>query len=120
MSVTYVLNIIFQAFFTLLTPAGLGFLISYLLIRFAGAPDWLYAPLLTVGILIGFVSMIKFILSTMKALERLEAERSQAKLEKAEAKDRRDALHKNMASLSEEIKGDFKAAGADNDPSEGT
>jgi hypothetical protein len=74
-SISYVLNIIFQAFFTLLTPAGLGFLCSYLLVRFANTPSWIYAPLLTVGILLGFVSMVRFILTAMASYERLEKER---------------------------------------------
>lgn len=74
-SISYVLNIVFQAFFTLLTPAGLGFLVSYLLVKFAGAPSWIYAPLLTVGVLLGFVSMVRFILTAMAGYERLEKQR---------------------------------------------
>ncbi len=70
----YVLNIVSQAIFTLAFPIGLGVLISYLLTRFAGAPSWIWAALVVFGALSGLYSMIKFILSAMAGLERLEKE----------------------------------------------
>lgn len=79
----YVLNIVFQAFFTLLMPAGLGFLISWLLVRYASLPNWVYAPFLIVGLLIGLYSMVKFVIVAMSGYERLE--REQAKIRKAKA-----------------------------------
>jgi len=77
-SAVYVLNIIFQSFFNLALPIGLSVLCSRLIVEWAGAPGWIYAPLVIAGVVIGFISMIKFILSAMRALERLEAERSAA------------------------------------------
>lgn len=70
----YVLNIVWQALFSLATPICLGLLVSYLLVRFAGAPDWIYAPLTVLGAISGIYSTIKFILSAMGGLERLERE----------------------------------------------
>lgn len=75
----YLINIISQAIFTLAIPIGFGFLISWLLVRFAGAPTWLFAIFITLGAISGFVSMIKFVLSAMAALERLENEQRERK-----------------------------------------
>lgn len=73
-SALYVLNIVSQAIFTLLIPIGLGVLISYLLTRFASAPSWIWAVLVVLGAMSGLYSMIKFILSAMAGLDRLEKE----------------------------------------------
>lgn len=73
-SALYVMNIIFQAFITLLIPAGLGWLCGWLLVSYASCPPWIYAPLIVVGVLVGFYSMIKFVLTAMSGYERLEKE----------------------------------------------
>ena len=78
-SALYVINIVSQAIFTLLTPIALGFGISWLLVRYASVPSWIYAVLITLGALIGFYSMIKFVLSAMASLDRLEKSRSTSK-----------------------------------------
>lgn len=70
----YVLNIIFQAFFTLLTPVGLGVLVSWLLTKYAGLGQWIYAPIIIFGVFAGLISMIKFTISASEGLERLEKE----------------------------------------------
>jgi F0F1-type ATP synthase assembly protein I len=88
-SATYVLNIIFQSFFNLAFPIGLGILISWLLVENAGAPGWIYAPLVIIGVIIGFSSMIKFILSAMRALERLEAQKNSTNGRKDSSNDRK-------------------------------
>lgn len=73
-SALYVLNIVSQAIFTLLIPIGLGVLVSYLLTRFTSAPSWIWAVLVVLGAMSGLYSMIKFILSAMAGLDRLEKE----------------------------------------------
>ena len=78
-SALYVINIVFQAIFTLLTPIALVFGISWLLVSYASAPTWIYAALVTLGALCGFYSMIKFVLSAMAALDRLEKSRDASK-----------------------------------------
>lgn len=77
MNAMYALNIISQAIFSLATPIGIGVLASYLLVEFAAAPSWIYAPLTVLGALSGLYSMIKFILSATAGLERLEKEQTQ-------------------------------------------
>ena len=70
----YVLNIVFQSFFDLVTPAALLFGVSWLLVRYLSLPEWIYAPAIIIGLLLGFVSMVKFIITAMGGLERLEGE----------------------------------------------
>ena len=74
-SAVYLLNIIFQSFFDLAMPIGISILASWLLVEKASAPGWIYAPLVVIGVIIGFSSMIRFILSAMKALDRLEEQK---------------------------------------------
>ena len=84
-SAMYVLNILFQALYTLALPIGIGVLASFLLTKYASAPKWIWALLLTMGVFIGLYSMIKFILTAMRNLERLEneqAEKARAEREK--------------------------------------
>lgn len=83
-SAMYLLNIIFQSFFDLALPIGATILISWLLVEKAGAHGWIYAPLVVIGVIIGFVSMIRFILSATRALDRLEAQGKQKKGEKTQ------------------------------------
>ena len=82
-SAMYLLNIIFQSFFNLAAPIGLSILASWLLVEKAGIGGWVYAPLVLAGVTIGFVSMIRFILSATRALDRLE-EQKRVKTKKAE------------------------------------
>ena len=71
-SALYMLNIIAQSIVTLLIPAGLMFLFSWLLVSKCSAPAWLYAVLIPIGIITGFISMIKFVISAAEGVERLE------------------------------------------------
>lgn len=74
-SAMYTMNIIFQCIITLVIPAALMFLLSWLLVSKAGAPSWLYVPLLSIGFISGIFSMIKFAISASEGLERLERSR---------------------------------------------
>ena len=74
-SVLYMLNIVAQSIFTLLIPAGLMFLLSWLLVSKCSAPTWLYAVLIPIGVISGFVSMIKFVIRAGEGVERLEKQK---------------------------------------------
>lgn len=74
-SALYVMNIMMQAIVTLLIPAGVMFLIAWLLISYAGLPEWIYAIFIPLGVISGFFSMIKFAIRSSEALERLERQR---------------------------------------------
>lgn len=85
-SATYAVNIIFQSFLSLLMPVGFALLISFLATDRWGAPGWIYAPLVSLATILGFISMIRFILTSMRALERLEEEqRLRAKEKESQA-----------------------------------
>lgn len=73
-SAVYVVNITFQAIFTLLWQIALGVGIGYLAVRFCSLPGWIYIPLILVGVITGFISMVKFLLGAMKSLDRLEGQ----------------------------------------------
>ncbi len=75
-NVLYALNIIAQAAITLLIPAALMFGVSWLLVEKLSAPKWLYAVLITVGVISGLISMIRFVIRAAEGLERMENQRN--------------------------------------------
>ncbi len=84
-SALYAINIVFQAIFTLLWQIGLALFVGYALVEWASLSEWVYVPLILLGVISGFVSMIKFILTAMKSLDRIEEER-RAKIKQREKK----------------------------------
>ena len=78
-SALYVMNIVFQAIFTLITPPALLFFINYLCVSKLSFPKWSYAISIPLGFILGIISMIKFALSASEALERLEKQRKSKK-----------------------------------------
>ena len=68
----YIINIVFQAFVSLISPAALMLLAAWLLDKYTDVGGWIYAVLITVGVITGFISMIKFVLRGMAALEAIE------------------------------------------------
>lgn len=79
MNVMYVLNIVVQSFFNLLLPIGLMVLFSWLLTEKMNVGQWIYVVLILLGVIVGFISMIRFILTAMAGLERLEKEQKNKK-----------------------------------------
>lgn len=71
-SAFYVINIVIQSIFTLLWQIAVGLLVGWIFVTFVGAPEWIYVPLILAGVTTGLVSMVRFILASMKALERIE------------------------------------------------
>ena len=86
------LNILFQAIYTLALPIGLGALASYLLTRFASAPKWIWAVFMVLGTIMGFYSMIKYILTATAGIERLEKEREAREESLREKKNKQEKL----------------------------
>ena len=75
----YYFNIIVQSLFSLLCPVGLLVLLSWFLTDRGYVGEWIYAPLILLGIAVGLYSMFHFItLSTaqIRALEKAEEEKS--------------------------------------------
>lgn len=78
------LNIIFQAFYTLALPIGIGALISFLLTKFLNVPSWIWAVLLILGVFIGLYSMIKYILTATSGIDRRDRQTQEMKREQEE------------------------------------
>ena len=78
-STIYVINTVFQSIFTLLWQIAVAVLVGWLFVTYANAPDWIYVPLILAGVFVGLVSMVRFILAAMKALERLEEQNRKKK-----------------------------------------
>ena len=68
----YVINIVFQAIFTLLWQILTALAVGWIFVNKLNAPEWLYVPLILVGVITGMISMVRFILTAMKSLERIE------------------------------------------------
>lgn len=76
-SALYIANIVFQSIFTLLMHIGIGLLSSWLLVEECGLPSLTYAILITFSVFSGLFSMIRFILTAMRALDNLEKSRKE-------------------------------------------
>lgn len=76
-SAVYIVNIIVQSIFTLLLHIGAALLFSWLLVDKCGWPSWIYALFVTISLISGFFSMIRFILTAMRALDNLEKSRKE-------------------------------------------
>jgi F0F1-type ATP synthase assembly protein I len=74
MNAMYAMNIILQAFWSLLFPIGFGVLLGWLLVEKCGMGRYLFVILIMLGVLVGMVSMIRFLISALAGLERLEKE----------------------------------------------
>ena len=75
-SFIYVLNIIIQAIFTLAFSILIFIGIGYVAVELIGGPTWIYVITILLGVATGLISMVRFILSAMQGIDRLEAERS--------------------------------------------
>ena len=77
MNSMYALNIILQAFWSLLLPIGAGVLFGWLLTERGGMESYVFVILIVLGVFAGLVSMIRFLISALAGLERLEKEQSE-------------------------------------------
>ena len=74
MHAMYSMNIILQAFWSLLLPIGAAVLFGWLLTKRGGLDDYVFVILIVLGVFSGLVSMIRFLISALAGLERLEQE----------------------------------------------
>lgn len=82
LSAFQLLNLLFQALYSLAFPIGVGALISFLLTKYASLPKWIFAIFLTLGTFIGLYSMVKYILSATEQMERVRKEQALSDEEK--------------------------------------
>ena len=74
MNAMYAMNIILQAFWSLLFPIGCGVLLGWFLTEKCGMGSYLFVILILLGVFVGMISMIRFLISALAGLERLEKE----------------------------------------------
>ena len=74
MNAMYAFNIILQAFWSLLFPIGACVFFGWLLTEKCGMGSYIFVILILLGAFAGIVSMIRFLLSALAGLERLEKE----------------------------------------------
>lgn len=74
MNAMYAMNIILQAFWSLLFPIGAGVFLGWLLTEKAGLDDFVFVILILLGVFAGLISMVRFLISALAGLERLEKE----------------------------------------------
>ena len=70
----YAFQYLTQAAFSLLFPAGAFILGGYLLNRYCGLGNWVLILAIVLGVLLGFGSMISFLLKTSYAIDPTEKE----------------------------------------------
>ena len=70
------MNVIFQSFFNLVLPAALAFGLGYFLIWKFSMPQWIYVPLMLVGVFLGLFSMVRFLIYTLGVFEKIEKEQN--------------------------------------------
>ncbi len=68
----YIINIVFQAIISLISPIAIMFLFAYLLVKYANAESYMYVIFIMIGVFSGLYSMIVFILRASRALEAIE------------------------------------------------
>ena len=88
----HLLNILFQSLYSLAMPIGIGSLASYLLTKHTSVGGWIWAVLLPVGVFVGLYSMVKFILSATRNLERMQKQLEENRLAQEEKEQRRAEL----------------------------
>jgi hypothetical protein len=74
-SATYILTILFQSLLSLIFPIAIALGASYLLVEYASVGGWIYAVLTVPGAILGVISMCRFIIASMRALDALEKQR---------------------------------------------
>ena len=77
-----VLNIVIQSFLSLILDIFVAVGLGWLLVEKLGAPDWTYAVVITLGVLIGLLSMLKFILAASANMEKIEQDKKKDSEEK--------------------------------------
>ncbi len=94
------LNVLFQSIYSLVLPIGIGALASFLLTKYASAPEWIWAVLMVIGTFGGLYSMIKYIISATASIDRMEKQ----SLEDSEAKKRKEEKQRQLRTLAKEEK----------------
>ena len=88
-SFLYVLNIVFQALFSLLFAIGVALLLGWVSTTYWSWPSWVYVPLILFGVVVGMISMVRFIISASRGLDNLERQHARDSAEEQGGQDKR-------------------------------
>ena len=100
-----VLNIVIQSFLSLILDIFAAVGIGWLAVEKLGAHASAYAVIIIIGVLIGLLSMLKFILSAFGNMEKIERDKIKEQAERLAKKKKQEALRdffKNNNKESEE------------------
>ena len=86
------LNLLFQAIYSLALPIGIGVLIAHLTTKYLSWHPVMWAIFPIIGTFIGLYSMVKFILISIRNIERLEKAQQEEKAARAAEAERRERL----------------------------
>ena len=75
----YIINIVFQAIVTLLSPIAIMFFLAWLLVTKLSVGTWIYVVLIMLGVFSGLYSMVVFVLNAMRSLDAIEKQHSDKK-----------------------------------------
>lgn len=75
----YVINIVFQAIISLLSPIAIMFFFAWLLVTKLSVGSWIYVVFIMLGVFSGLYSMVVFILGAMRTLDSIEKQNSDKK-----------------------------------------
>ena len=77
----YVINIVFQAIISLLSPIAVMFFFAWLLVTKLSVGSWIYVVFIMLGVFSGLYSMVVFVLGAMRTLDAIEKQHSDKKEE---------------------------------------
>ena len=78
----YYINMAVQALFSLAVPIGLAVLFSWFLSSRGWVGEWIYVPLILLGVFVGLFSMVRFVLTVSAQLHALEKEHKDGEIKK--------------------------------------
>ncbi len=91
----YIFNVVIQSIISLASPIAVGVFISWLLTEKAGVDSWIYIVFIMLGVISGLVSMVRFLLSSMAGIQRLENEQRQDEIKRKKQMRERSVTDKN-------------------------
>ena len=94
-STVFGINSVIQAIFSLLTPVAVAVLVSMLLTKKFGVGTWIYAVLIVLGVFVGLVSMVKYLLAMAEA-EKARQKELEEGLENGPGEEHEEGLEKEL------------------------
>ena len=81
---TYAMNYVVQVTVCMLTPAAIWIGLGWLCCNRWGVGDWIMIPAIILGVVTGFISMVRFLLTSARAIDPTEPDPTERKEEHSE------------------------------------